>query len=343
MMATLLIRPIRIRDLASLRHLGQIRVSLAAQQALSNHVGADVLAAFPLGRRYWRAFVATLDGEPRALIELQPEPREFRWQVTRLAAGELREHETEDAYVELWTELLLAAVRAAAQSGAKRLHAIAPADGPAFEALRRASFTVYAPQTALLAHGLHRWDTDGHRVREQEDSDVWSIHQLYHLATPRPIQHAEAFTSSHWDVGRRAGWRVRGFLMEHDHDVTAYCRVMSRGRRHVLEVLTQPGEARLVEEIVPVAVGRAADPRRDVIWVGLPDYHSEYLPYLLTVGFEELGRQVRMVRYTALEAQVRQRALNVVPELGDRLPARLPSYTASKHGLDQVPTGPSVV
>ncbi len=31
-------------------------------------------------------------------------------------------------------------------------------------------------------------------MREQEDSDVWSIHQLYHHVTPRAVQFAEALT-----------------------------------------------------------------------------------------------------------------------------------------------------
>lgn len=332
-MPTLSVRPIGIRDIASLRHLQSVHVSLAAQQALMYHLGADVLAAFPMGRRYWRAYVATVNSEVRALVELQPEPRDFRWQVTRLAAG-VPDRDASIDVVDLWTELLAQAVRAAGGSGAKRLHAVSPLDGPAYEALRRATFTAYAQQTALLAHGLHPHDRDQISLREQEPSDAWSIHQLYHLATPRPIQYAEAFTSNHWDTGRRAGWRIRGFLAERGHEVTAYCRVTSRGRRHVVDVLTLPGEARLVRAIVPQAVARVGDWRRDAIWIAAPDYFSDQVSHLESLGFTPVERQTRMVRYTAVEVRARHRSLHLVPEVAERLPARVPTYSVASHLRD---------
>lgn len=239
---------------------------------------------------------------------------------------------------------MLYAIRAAGVAGAKRLHAVSPLAGSAFEALRQAGFSVYAYQTSLLAQGLHPGQTGTVPLREQEPSDAWSIHHLYHLATPRPVQYAEAFTSNHWDAGRRAGSRIRGFLVEREHEVAAYCRITSRGHRHVMDVLTLPGEAAILDDLVPAALARVVTGERDTVWVSIPDYHSEYVAHLERLGFQPDGRQARMVRYTAVPVQTRiERSLSLVPEVGERLSVRLPSYSAAKRRGGRVWPGTSVL
>lgn len=329
-MARVSVRPLSIRDVTSLRNLHQIHVPLGYKHSFVGHVSADVLAALPVGRRRWRAFVATLDDQVCALAELHPEPREFRWLVTNLAANAEILGESPDVCVDLWSDLLLAGVRLAAASGAKRLHASPPIDGPAIEALRRASFMVYANQTTLLAHGPRRGSSGGIALREQDPSDAWSVHQLYHLATPHPIQHAEAYTTNHWDTGRRSGWRIRGFLVDRGPEIAAYCRVASQAHRHVLELLTLPGEAGLLTDLVSAVLERLGVSERDAVWVGVADYHSDYIQPLEELGFEVAGRHAQMVRYTAVAAKARLwRSLRLVPEVSERLSARLPLYSVA--------------
>lgn len=341
-MARVSVRPLSIRDITSLRNLHQIHVPLGYEQSFAGHMSTDVMAALPVGRRRQRAFVATLDDQVCALAELHPEPRDFRWLVTNLAANSEVVGESPDVCVDLWSELLVAGVRLAAVSGAKRLHASPPIDGPAIEALRRASFMVYANQSALLAHGLRRGSSSGVALREQDPSDAWSVHQLYHAATPHPIQHAEAYTTNHWDTGRRGGWRIRGFLVDQGTEIAAYCRVASRAHRHVLELLTLPGEADLLTDLVPAVLERIGVSEREAVWVGVADYHSDYIRPLEDLGFEIAGRHAQMVRYTAVAVKARLwRSLRLVPEVSERLSARLPLYSvACSIAVEEATLGP---
>lgn len=328
-MGTLSVRSIGIRDIPNLHDLHSVHVEVGMSPGTTRQLSAGLLGSLPVTRRLRRVFVATLDDRLAALVELEPYPRDYRWLVTRLAASP--SVDSEAGWVELWSELLLHAVRAAGQAGAKRLHAAPPPDGPAYEALRRASFNAYAQQTTLLAQGVHLDHGVSTVVREQEPSDAWSIHQLYHVATPYPIQHAEALTSNHWDARRDAGCVVRGFLVDRGHQVAAYCRVRSRRRTHVLEILTLPEEAPLLASLLPESLRRAGVGSRDSVWVSVPDYQTEHLPYLQSLGFRPIDRQARMVRYTAVP--VRSRAmprLQLVPEVGERLAPRLPSLSSPR-------------
>lgn len=329
-MATLTVRPIGIRDLTGFRALQRIPLGLGDGGAPVGPMGAGVLASLPVTRRYWRGYIATASQGLRAAVEIQPEPRDYRWVVAALAAGPESVPEQSELLVDVWEALLIAAIRAAGASGAKRLHACAPLDGPALEALLRANFTIYAYQTTLAASGVGLGALNGTVIREQEPSDAWALQQLYQRATPQPVQFAEAFTTNHWDVGRRAAWRVRGFLVERDHQAVAYCRVTSRGHQHVVDVLALPGEAGLLRELVPQALARSGAGENDEVWVGVPDYHSEYISHLEAVGFAVTGRQARMVRYMAVPVRTSQaRPLPLVPEVGERLSARLPSYSTT--------------
>ncbi|MDI3341083.1 MAG: hypothetical protein QJR03_11200 [Sphaerobacter sp.] len=342
-MATLTVRPIGIRDLTSFRTLQRLPLCLGYGGVPVSQTSAGVLASLPLTRRYWRGYIASVDGEVCAAVELQPEPRDFRWVVATLAARALPGADAPELLVPVWEQLLLAAIRAAGADGARRLHACPPIDGPAIEAFQGAHFITYAYQTTLLAQRLRPAPPGGLRVREQEPSDAWAIHQLYHQATPPPIQYAEAFTSNHWDAGRRAAPRVRGFLLERDHQVVAYCRVTARGHRHVVEVLTLPGQAALLRELVPQALSRAGVGADDEIWVGVPDYHGEYVAHLEAIGFTVVGRQARMVRHTVGMARSRLAlALHLGPDMGERLSVRLPSYTSVTPQADRVSSASSL-
>ncbi|HET9015053.1 MAG TPA: hypothetical protein VFN57_05620 [Thermomicrobiaceae bacterium] len=328
-MATLSVRSINIRDIPNLHDLYRVHVAVGLSCASDQELSSGILGSLPFARRFRRVFVATLDDRLAALVELEPSRREYRWLVTRLAVN--AGLASEESWVELWSELLVHAVRAAGAAGAKRLHAAPAVNGPAFEALRHAGFSVYAHQTTLLAQGLHFGNHEEIPVREQEPSDAWSIHQLYHLATPHPVQYAEALTSDHWDVRRDAGSLVRGFLAEDDHQVVAYCRVRSRRRIHVLDLLALPRSSMLVGALVPLALARIGAGPKDSVWVSVPDYQMELLAPLEAQGLDPVDRQARMVRYTAVPVRPRvSTRLQLVPEVGERLAPRMPSLSSSR-------------
>ncbi len=324
--ATVSVRPLTVSDLPSLRSVLQAQVPLNYPQTVLDHRLSGFLAALPYGRRYRQAFVAEVDGAIAGFAEFQPEPWNYRWMVARLGAG-AAELDGAD-WVAVWRELLRHAAQAAAMAGVKRLGATAPVEGQAYDALRQVGFTPYAQETLLLAQGLQIVDQEQGLVREQEPSDAWSIHQLYHLATPRAIQYADAFTSNHWDVGRRAGLRVRGFLIERGQEVVAYCQVISRGHRHVIDVLTQQGESPLLQILVPVALAKAGITDKDTVWVGVPDYHTDYLDHIEEVGFRPSNRLTLMVKYMAVPAEVPELRPAMIPGAIDPLPIRAPSYSS---------------
>jgi hypothetical protein len=264
------------------------------------------------------------------MVELRPEPEDYRWVVTGLGARSSGECNLPEDVVDNWSSLLAFAVGAAGVDGAKRVHASVPHDGIAYQSLLHAGFSVYAHQSVMLAQGLHL-DTgseEGVRVREREPSDTWSIHHLYHLTTPRQVQYAEALTSNHWDSHRTLNLRTRGFVIDDRDGLAGFCQVGGRGNQHMLDLLILPGKLHMLGALVSQAAKLAKINPSEPIWVAIPDYHREYVPLLESIGFREVGRQASMVRYTMVPACGQpSRWANVVTDVIERLPARVPVVT----------------
>ncbi len=334
-MPTLSVRPIRIGDLRRLSRLEPLRVPLSHCEAIERGALAEAMAALPLPRRSRRAFVAALDEQAYAVVAVRSRPRDYRWVVSELLVAPRALATETDLCVELWAEVLRYAVRMAGTAGAKRVHAAPPVDSPASAALHKAGFATYANHTVLLAHGLHPAGPEEIAVREQEPSDVWSVHQLYHVATPRSVQYAEAFTSNHWDIDRHRARRARAFLVFHEHEVAAYCQITSRGREHALDVLAREGEGETLARLVQAVAARSGIGSSDRVWLAVPDYHQDWIRSLEAVGFHEVERRARMVRYTAAPERGRlERSVAALPELAERLAGRAPSYSAANHSID---------
>lgn len=324
------VRQIGIIDIPRLRNLRRAHVSLVFPDAIHPSQFEDMLATMPLGRRYARVFVTGPDDSPSAMVELRPEPEDFRWVVTGLGACETDEHGPAREMVDYWSALLTFAVREAGVDGAKRVHASVPLDGPAHESLLQAGFMAYAHQLVMLAEGLSidRTVDDGLRIREREPSDTWSIHHLYHLTTPRPVQYAEALTSNHWDSRRGLNSRTRGFVIDDQDGLAGFCQIGGRGSQITLELLILPGKLQMLVTLLGKAVKLAKLPPDAPIWIAVPEYHLEYVPELESLGFAVVGRLASMVRYTMAPAcEQPSRWANVVADVIDRLPARTPVVT----------------
>jgi hypothetical protein len=126
------VRQIGIIDIPRLRNLRRAHVSLVFPDAIHPSQFEDMLATMPLGRRYARVFVTGPDESPSAMVELRPEPEDFRWVVTGLGTRKTDEQDPAHDVVDYWRALLTFAVRAAGADGAKRVHASVPLDGPAY-------------------------------------------------------------------------------------------------------------------------------------------------------------------------------------------------------------------
>ncbi len=319
------VRQIGILDIPRLGRIRRVHISLAVPEAAFHSHMDDFMAAVPLGRRYSRVFVAEADYPVSAVVELRPEPEDYRWIVTGLGARIPRDGELPDEISLVWSDLLSYATRVAGHAGAKRVHAAVPIDALVQQTLIRAGFSTYGHRTVLRADAMHLTECDDAHVRERDPSDAWSIHHLYHVTTPRPVQYAEALTSSHWDVRRSMNARTRGFVIDDKDGLAGYCQIVSRGNIHVLDVIMLPEKIRLLRSLVSEAVRLAMAGANRETWIAVPDYHGEYLPGLESMGFREHERQSLMVRYTMVPASEHlARWTSVVSDVIERLPARTP-------------------
>jgi hypothetical protein len=326
-------RQIGITDLPRLRRIRGSRISLVVPEEVCHGHLDDVKAAFPLGRRFARAFIAESDDAVGVVVELRPEPEDFRWILTSMGAWNQHGEDLPEEVSTLWSELLGYAAHVAGRAGAKRVHASVPIDSQAQRTLSRAGFSVYGHQTVLLAHELHLANDKDASVRERDPSDAWSIHHLYHVTTPRPVQYAEALSSNHWDARRTLSAQTRGFVLDGQGELAGYCQIMNRGHCYALEILMAPDQLGALPSLAGRAIRQSHANDQSEVWITVPDYRREYLPMLESMGFREVARQALMVRYTMVPVNGYQsRWVNVVADVIERLPARSPVVTHSRDG-----------
>ena len=214
--------------------------------------------------------------------------------------------------------------------GVKRLHARFPTTVPAVEALTRAGWSPYADETVMVSH-TGAMSPPRHTLRPQTPDDTWAIHQLYHLVVPRPVQHAEAYTSNHWELSPSARPRSeeqhRGWLLEEEQQLLGYARTTSRRGMHVLELLYQPDRRDILDDLIGGAVFRlGARPRRRV-YCAVRGYQTEAQSVLAACGFTHALNQDLLVKYTT--AQIRMPGFESVPfhvEVRDKLPGQVPTF-----------------
>ncbi len=308
-------------------------------------LAGQVLATLPANLRQGRVYVALVDGELCAYMVFRPQASRYRWDVLAVAAGSPRLDATDDVCIELWSALLEYAIKHAGEAGAKRLFATAPDEGAAFASLRSAGFERYA-QFMILA-GTRPSGPVGlpEGMREQDDSDVWSIHQLYHHVTPRAVQFAEALTSTVWELPQRnllarlTGMppKAKAFVLDTRDGVQAYCAInVRRGGAMARLMISQDYRALAVPFVLAAAseAGVAPDCRLRVL---VPGYASELVSGFLDAGFELEHERTAMVRHTTAPALIHARLTPILVEAGERVPRGVPTYVrnARRTGPEQ--------
>jgi hypothetical protein len=334
--STLNVRPIRLRDLTHVRDLDADFIPLDLPRGRLDSQITELLSVVPGIRRTRRSFVVADEHRVLGLMELRADPVNHRWIITRAALRtRLSGDETGEMAVRAMGELADHSARVAGSTGAKRVHVGLPEGCPALDGLEASGFEAYARETVYLGCSVEAKRSK--LVRPQESSDAWLIHQLYHLLVPRPVQYAEALTSSFWDVPRRSPTRTHGFVVEDGLELIAYGRVWSGVGQHIVRVMTQPDALDVLEPLIQDIAARSGFSRSDRVLVFVPDYLQEYSTTLEGLGFQPVARQVRLVKYTAVPQRVRlkaaERAMVSVPE---RVPARTPTYLVWKNSDSDV-------
>lgn len=305
-MATLTVRQVTAKDLIALPRVRQRREIVAQPgRGYSGGVGLmeRVSLVAPSKLRSTRAFAALIDDELCGYVVLQRRSDDYRWDVVEMAAGSPRLDATTSVSIELWIALLECAIKEAGAEGARRLFAATTTGSTAYEAFGRAGFSPYAHYYELRGRIVAPEAPPPGNVREQHDSDVWSIHQLYHRLTPQPVQYAEAMTSDEWLVGERpripigARNRPHATVVDTVDGISAYCRVEHTGKRPLVRVLCVPEFVPYLVALVSMTLRGAGLANSEVDLV-IPSYAQEYVAPFMDAGMWLERERDALVRHT---------------------------------------------
>jgi hypothetical protein len=243
-----------------------------------------------------------------------------RWYLHYLASKEGLDHGNT-----VHLALLEYAIGQAGRRGARRLMARSDFESPLIGTLRSVGFTAYGREYVYMLPGVPG-GTSGKRVRVQEKSDVWSIHQLYLQTTPRDVQSAEALTSHVWDSDTEGRSR-RGWFVPTESGASAYIRVRTTRRQHLLDVMYLPAAWPQLPDLFHAVFNTLGSESARPVYVMVRGYQQEMDSLLENMGFGLESDQVMMVRYTTVPVPSSVRPLESFEQLrpaeanGQRVPS----------------------
>ena len=339
-MATLVVRSLTPRDFPALRHVRQLleRVDLPVLDTeRMPDVAQLALALLPDALRRRKVFVAFVNGELCASLDIAPDARRAVWDVRSLAAGSPHLQAHDDVARELWEALLEYSIARAGEARVRRVFAAAHADGVAHASLRAAGFEAYTRLTIVSGVAPPQPIAYPAGMRRQEPGDVWAIHQLYHRITPRAVQFAEARTSATWELPRRrVGARLPrvaaepvAYVLESRQGLMGYCLVRRGHDKLLVELMAEPGISDTITFALAAMAETGAGARLPVCLV-TPAYAGERVSQLEAHGFGVADERLAMIRHTTAPAWVRARVAALpVLEGAERAaaPAGVPSYS----------------
>lgn len=336
-MATLAVRPVRIRDLPNLG---------AVSDTVDNLGSASLRFREPNGRRArvlatrtgvgsnQLMLVATIENEVCAWLAVSRDARNMHWELGEIAAGSPRLVASAAVCVELWSALVQRAVQEAGANGVKRVYAVADDESIAMEALRENGFEPF--EQRFILRRTEDWPDTSEtlpNVRPQLDSDIWSIHQLYHQVTPSAVQFAEARTSAEWEQ-RPISWfnravsgsvRETSFVLDGGDAVLGHCRIISRGDQCLARLILAPQYADRADAFLLSSIVAAGSDTTCRFYVDVPGYLLEYLGVLERCGFEVASTRTGLVKHTTSPVVVRPKLAPVPADERERIVHGVPS------------------
>jgi hypothetical protein len=197
--------------------------------------------------------------------------------------------------------------------------------------MRTSGWVSYARETVFRAERLTAISRSQRDLRLQETADTWAIHQLYVSSVPRQIQEIEAFTSQNWhiDGSRRArrGIRQTAWLLEENAQLGAYARYTRGARAGMIDAIVPPGAGSRLGALLDGVISVPRQGRGRPVYLALREDMLDMKGELTSRGFEELGEQELLIRYTT--ATARTPAMDPVHfpvELRPAMPRRVPTF-----------------
>ncbi len=326
------VRSVRLRDLPALLRSSNIHLMNQPEVVLYGHsaIGSGLRAVAPGGKSRPRIFVASAEDKRVGFVQFQPAYSDRRWHAIALgtATGVYDSWPVED-------EILRFAITAAGLRGVKRLYARIQSGSDLVNSFCRVGFAPFATETVFVAESPTQLEQTL-RVRKQEQSDTWAIHQLYNATAPRTVQYAEALTSHRWDLSgvdelSRSSKRL-GWVAEDGQSTIAYGRVSCGSSAHSMELLYLPDHTTAIGGLIDTILRelkRTSSVKR--VYCTLRGYQVEAAKELESRGFEPILEQDLLVKYTTAVARVPQpEPFALHTEVIERLPKRVPSFLQQK-------------
>ena len=323
----LIVRNARAGDALGIRRVRDI-VRLNQPEALLDRfhpIRSCFAASMPWPRSRARFFVAHHGARIQGFLHVVPVWPDQRWVMSAVggAGVDLSQGRTAEA-------LVAHSVVAAGSQGVKRVYGRVDERHPLADTFRAVGFGAYAAETVYRAEGLTA-PISTPRLRAQEQTDTWAIHQLYNAAVPRPVQHAEAFTSHRWDVAQRPGrmpknGHMSGWLIEEGHHVVGYVRVASREGTHVLELVYHPERREVIDDLLDGALAHIVQHQPRRVFCAVRSYQAEAVDALSRRGFSPQFDQQLYLKYTTANVRVPNLQVPVHLEVREKVPQRVPTF-----------------
>ena len=316
-----MIRPATLGDLWTFRRKPRSMVMLYNEPTLTrmHRLGWYTLRSVMQGAGRDGATLVYRERGMRALIQSIGRARRPEQDIILLASyGGGPGHPTDP---DIWFRLMEALVVLAGKYHIQRLYAaLSQRHDELREVFRQSGFTCYARQSVLRLEGPD-WDqgTTLAPMRPQTRHDIWAIHKLYGLTTPRPVQQAEARDSRSWLIPRGRLWstRPRAWVLGPEDNLTAYLHLSSGPNAHILTLLLQPDARDITTDILRFGLGQLPDGLP--VYLLLRDYQRELLLPAGDLGFQPIGEQALFVKHTTVAA----RRLILLPALEPGLEPRV--------------------
>jgi hypothetical protein len=177
----------------------------------------------------------------------------------------------------------------AVDRGAFRLLAEVDERSVAYEAMRRASFAIYARQRIWQIEDQPTETTPDLTWQVASDQDLIAVRSLYNNLIPGLVQQVEPFPAD----------RLNGMVYRQGGDLLAYVELKYGHRGIWVQPFVHPDAEDVIEELVDL-IGRVPHRRSRPIYLCIRSYNSWLEPVLEDLGAKSRTRQAVMVRHLAV-------------------------------------------